>query len=192
MSEILLKLAPIAAMAIQLVVGRFGASRIRSLIKANAELLEKLPAEGEGRAKLAKHIDYLVGRLTESESRRFRRKRDAEGVMLGIIAFIGFGYWSYVLIQADEMWWTLLTGVFAAAGLTGLVEELQGKDEESESTVGSSPATSLEELVQAGASTVEPPQRQVSTVREGGSVPPVTVVSSPGRRAAAGRPQGRP
>jgi hypothetical protein len=147
MSEVLLKVAPFVAMALQLVVGRFGASRIRGRIKANAELLEKLPVDGDARATLAKHIDFLTVRLVEVESRTFRRKRDAEGVALGLVMLVGFGYWSYVLIQADELWWALLTAFFATSGLLGLVDELRGKDEEAESTTG---ASAPEELAQIG------------------------------------------
>jgi hypothetical protein len=129
MSEILLKLAPLVALAMQLAAGRFGTSRIRSVVRANAELLEKLPMDGDSRSILTKHIEYLTRRLVEIESRRFRRKRDATGVVLSIVMLAGFSYWSYVLIQTGSWGWALLTGLGAVTGLVGLVEELQGKEE---------------------------------------------------------------
>jgi hypothetical protein len=147
MSEILLKLAPLVAMALQLAAGRFGPSRIRSVVKANAELLEKLPADGEARTMLTKHIEYLTRRLVEIESRRFRRKRDATGVVLALVMVVGFGYWSYVLIESGTWWWAVATGLGALVGLVGLVDEVQGKDEVADSTKAPPASVAEEELV---------------------------------------------
>jgi hypothetical protein len=110
-----------------------------------------------------------------------------------VILSIGFGYWTFVFIQADRLWWAVLTAVFAASGMLGLVDELRGRDEDEDSTTGASATSAPEELGQVGSSTGGASSlRNSRPAREGGAGSPVAAVSLPGRRAAAGRPQGRP
>ena len=128
--DLLLKLAGPVAAIMQVLFVRIGpVAHTRAKIKANADLLSKLPAGSEARVLLTGHLNELTRRLVDLERRGLEVKRDVSNLVIGLAMTAGFGYWTWVLAHSDD-WWRLAaigTALLAVASISVVVEEAKGK-----------------------------------------------------------------
>ena len=110
----------------------------RSTLKADADLLAKLPKDSAAYHILARSIDE---RITEqypsrehpsrSASQKPMREKRWANIVMGSLIALGFGAWTAYLVRDGFTPWALLTGFFVLGGL-GFIRD--GMDVESTGT----------------------------------------------------------
>ncbi|MGL4173998.1 MAG: hypothetical protein ACRCTR_08005 [Actinomycetota bacterium] len=102
-----------------------GPGALRSRLRHDVELVEKLPEDSVARKMLLESIASQVDRVTKLET---ESSRDWEGTIIGtilVVIFLGLAVW----LGGLGTWWAwvlaVLTGVFGLAGLAHVSETAQ-------------------------------------------------------------------
>lgn len=94
-----------------------GPGALRSRLRHDAELLDKLPEGSEAHKTLLDHLNDQLERIAKSES---EGKRDIYGSVLGGFVAIGFAWLTVFLYTQDDWWWRVFSPVTAFLAVFGL------------------------------------------------------------------------
>jgi hypothetical protein len=102
--------------------------RWRATLKADIEILNLLD-DGESKEIIKRNVDrvvqsrYPVRAVEEGveTKRRSVRVYNVSNLVIGIIFLVGFGYWTFSLVEDGWNWWAILTGFFAFGGLGNIM-----------------------------------------------------------------------
>lgn len=115
-------LAP-AAVAL---LGAFrGPGALRSRLRHDADLLEKLPEGSAAHGTLLAHLNDQLERIAKTES---EGKRDTSGAAVGGFVAVLFAWLTVFLYTQDDWWWRALSAIaafLAVFGLAYLFERIQ-------------------------------------------------------------------
>jgi hypothetical protein len=106
----------------------------RSTLKADADLLEKLPRDSPAYSILANNLEERIRTEYPSKAypltpmqKRPRQREDWSNIVVGSLVLIGFAGWTAYLVRNGFTPWALLTGFFAFGGLGLLVDGITQK-----------------------------------------------------------------
>ena len=101
----------------------------RSHLKTDLTILKSLDPTDPNYRVVKAHVDATITKLYSppGTSRLKDLVADPFSLVLGIAMFIGFGIWSAYLFRNGFSWWGVLTAVFAASGITGIIEAFTRK-----------------------------------------------------------------
>lgn len=120
-SRALVAAAGVAAAIGKALSGRSTRSNRRHQIKQDIEIMNLLPKDSDGRAKMQEHIDASITRLIADED---ERRRDPFGMTLALV-FIGLAVWAASFPMRNEgssLWW-LVAIPLGVIGLVGFVQD---------------------------------------------------------------------
>lgn len=102
-----------------------GPGAMRSRLKHDVELLEKLPPESEARTKYEAYLAIQVDRFAKLET---ESSRDIQGLVISGIMVVIFGAAALVLFSLDGWWWWIggvVIAIFSLAGLSSMFDDAQ-------------------------------------------------------------------
>ena len=95
-----------------------GPGALRSRLRHDIEMLEKLPKDSAAHAKLLGYIDAQMERFAKVET---DSRRDWNGLIGGTVASVVLGV-AFMGLGAYDTWWSLMLRVLAVlSGLTALI-----------------------------------------------------------------------
>jgi hypothetical protein len=102
--------------------------RWRATLKADIEILNLLE-EGESKETIRRNVDrvvqsrYPVKVVEEGTEVKQRGVRlyNVSNLVIGVVFLVGFGYWTFSLVEDGWNWWAILTGFFALGGLGNIM-----------------------------------------------------------------------
>jgi len=111
-------IAGTAAVVTKVFADRSAAGRRRAEIKSDVELMNMLPLGNPSRELLDEHVRLSIERLVRRER---ERRRDASGVVLGLVLIVLGLVFARFAVNASAWWW-LAAAPFGALGAYGAME----------------------------------------------------------------------
>ena len=92
--------------------------RLRSTLKSDAEILEKLDPNSAAYKSLKQSIEARVTRLSAEPRKEWKewKKWNRSEVALGVVFLLFFGSWTVYVLRDGFSWWALLTGYLTLSG----------------------------------------------------------------------------
>lgn len=95
--------------------------RPRSRLKADLEILNLLKSSEPSYRIVKEHVDTAITKVyrlpSQQEGYKRPRVHNWSDLVLGIICFPGFTFWTWYLVRDGFSWWAIPTGFFAFAAI---------------------------------------------------------------------------